>query len=83
MPLTKHVHVEWSMKGCIEDLLLVIKKQMHTLSGILCCLRLLLKAISSRHVYVTLSAKTDHLGLFYNFQYACKLMGGAYFRNFW
>ena len=33
--------------------------------------------------YVTLSAKTDHLGLFYNFHYACKLMGGAYFRKFW
>ena len=31
---------------------------------------------------VTLSAKTDHLGLFYNFHYACKLMGGAYFRHF-
>ena len=33
--------------------------------------------------YVTLSAKTDHLGLFYNFHYACKLMGGAFFGNFW
>ena len=31
--------------------------------------------------YVTLSAKTDHLGLLYNFQYACKLMGDVYFRG--
>ena len=36
----------------------------------------------ARPEYVTLSAKTDHLGLLYNFQYACKLMGGAYFCNF-
>ena len=38
--------------------------------------------VQFREIYVTLSAKTDHLGLFYNFHYVYKLIGGAYFRHF-